>query len=94
LVVYLFDRYEMTAIIKDAWKQEPGLRGQLTHAYIYLSHFQDGIGDTALDCKISAIKVGADGAPDHGAVVQIAKEITDGQQGKVLEQWLILTRRV
>lgn len=84
-------KHKMKAVIKDVWKREPSLRGQLTHAYMYLRNFQDGIGDVVLDCKIPAIKVGADGAPDLEAMRQQAKEIA-GPMGENLRQWIMWSK--
>ena len=84
-------KHKMKAVIKDVWKREPRLRDQLTHAYMHLSHFQDGIGDTVLDCELPAVKVGADGAPDLEAVRQRAIEMS-GPKGENLRQWTMWSK--
>lgn len=76
----------MKAVIKEAWRQEPGLRPQLMHAYLYLSHFQDGIGDAVFDSKLPDIKSGADGVPDPEAMRQLADDLT-GPKGENFRQW-------
>jgi len=81
----------MKAVIKDVWKREPRLRDQLTHAYMHLSHFQDGIGDTVLDCELPGVKVGADGAPDLEAARQRAIEMS-GPKGENLRQWTMWSK--
>jgi hypothetical protein len=77
----------MKAVIKEAWQQEPGLRPQLAEAYLYLSHFQDGIGDVVLDSKLPAINTGADSTPDLEAVRREAIELT-GPKGENFRQWI------
>jgi hypothetical protein len=76
----------MKAVIKEVFRQEPGLRPQLLHAYLHLSHFQDGIGDAVLDSKLADIKRGADGVPDPEAVRQLAGDLT-GPKGENFRQW-------
>jgi hypothetical protein len=83
----LAPKQRMKAVIKEAWQKEPGLRPQLAQAYLYLSHFQDGIGDVVLDSKFPATKTGADGAPDLEAVRQQAIELT-GPKGENFRQWI------
>ncbi len=78
-------KHKMKAVIKDVWKREPRLRGPIKNAYTYLSHFQDGIGDTVLDFKIPALPVGA----NHDGIIQIAKESVSGPHNKINEQWLM-----
>jgi len=84
-------KHKMKAVIKDVWKREPSLRDQLILAYLHLSHFQDGIGNLVLDCKIPAIKLGADGAPDLQALRQQAIEMA-GPKGENLRQWTIWSK--
>ncbi len=76
---------KMKDIIKQVWREKPQLRGVLGHAYLHLSHFQDGIGDAVLDCKI----------PDsHGsnldfdALGRQAIEMSVEVQGDNLRHWL------
>ena len=85
-------KQKMKAVIKDVWKREPSLRNQLSLAYVFLGHFQDGIGDAVLDCKMPDIKVGADGTPNLLSAKQAAKEIADGPQGEALRQWSMWTK--
>jgi hypothetical protein len=80
---------KMKTAIMDVWKRERSLRGQLTHAYMYLSHFQDGIGDVVLDCKIPAVRVGADGAPDPDSLRQQAREIVGSEN---LQKWIMWSK--
>lgn len=77
----------MKTVIKEAWRQEPRLRPQLMQAYLYLSHFQDGIGDAVLDSKLPDLKKGADGTPDLEAVRQLAIDMT-GPKGENFRQWI------
>jgi hypothetical protein len=77
----------MKAIIKEAWQHHPGLRHQLMQAYLYLSHFQEGIGDAVLDSKLPPIKKNADGTPDLEAVTQQAIDLS-GPKGENFRQWI------
>jgi hypothetical protein len=77
----------MKAVIKEVWRQEPGLRPQLMHAYLHLSHFQDGIGDAVLEPKLPDIKRGADGSPDPEGVRQQAIDLA-GPKGENFRQWI------
>ena len=77
----------MKAAIKEMWRQEPGFRPQLMRAYLYLSHFQDGIGDTVLDSKLPEIRRGADGTPDLEALRQQAIDLS-GSKGENFRQWI------
>ena len=45
-------KQKMKAVIREVWQREPKLRDLLAQMYLYLSHFQDGIGDVVLDCKL------------------------------------------
>ena len=76
----------MKAVIKEVWRQEPGLRPQLMHAYLHLSHFQDGIGDAVLNSKLPELHRGADGVPDPEVVRQLASDLT-GPKGENFRQW-------
>jgi hypothetical protein len=58
---------------------------------MHLSQFQDGIGDAVLDCKLPAIKVGADGTPDLEAVRQQAIDMT-GPKGENFRQWTMWSK--
>ena len=53
-------KQKMKGVIREVWQREPKLRDLLGHMYLYLSHFQDGIGD-ALD---STLPSSADGVAD------------------------------
>jgi len=44
-------KQKMKAAIKEVWRQYPKLRPYLDGDYIYLSQFQDGIGDAILDFR-------------------------------------------
>lgn len=85
-------KQQIKAAIKNVWKAEPRLRSMLAHAYLFLSHFQDGIGSAVLDCKIPAMKVGADGAPDRETVMREAREIAEGPTGENVRQWLMWSK--
>lgn len=78
----------MKAVIKEAWQREPRLRPQLMHAYLHLSYFQDGIGDTILDFKLADIRGTADGRTDLEAVRQQASEMTTGPKGENNRKYL------
>jgi hypothetical protein len=58
----------MKTAIKEVWRRDPALRRQLGHAYLHLSHFQDGIGNEVLDCKLPGGAVAAAAANDLEAV--------------------------
>lgn len=77
----------MKAVIKEVWRQEPRLRPQLMHAYLHLSHFQDGIGDAVLDSKLPELKKNADGTPDLEAMRQLATDLTTGRKSENFRQW-------
>ena len=79
------------AVIKDVWRQEPRLRPQLTHAYLHLSNFQDGIGDAVLDCKLPEINKRPDGTPALEAVRQLAVDIS-GPDGQNFRQWIVWSK--
>jgi hypothetical protein len=44
-------KQKIKAAIKEVWHREPKLRHVLAQLYLYLSHFQDGIGGVPPDCK-------------------------------------------
>jgi hypothetical protein len=66
----------MKTVIEDVWRREPALRGQLAHAYLYLSHFQDGKGNEILDGKIPGDLKGTE---DLEAIRQQATDLTEGR---------------
>jgi hypothetical protein len=74
----------LKTVIKDVWRREPALRGQLAHAYLYLSHFQDGIGHDILDGKLPGNLSATD---DLEAIRQQAADLT-GPKGEPLRQWI------
>jgi hypothetical protein len=57
------------------------------HAYLHLSHFQDGIGDAVLDSKLPELKKNADGTPDLEAMRQLATDLTTGPKSENFRQW-------
>ena len=77
----------MKAVIKELWRPEPALRRQLANAYLYLSHFQDGVGNTVLDGELPGDKVAAGTANDLDAVRRQAIELT-GPKGESFRQWI------
>lgn len=77
----------MKDVIKVVARETPNLRRQLMHAYLYLSHFQDGIGDAVFDSKLPDIKRRADGTPNPEAAMQMAQEIANGPKGENFRQW-------
>jgi hypothetical protein len=83
----LAPKQKMKAVIKEVWLREPALRGQLTHAHIHLSQFQEGIGDAVLDCKLSRDTFADTAAKDLDAVRRQAVEMT-GPKGENLRQWI------
>lgn len=84
-------KQKMKAVIKEVWHRKPALRGQLTHAYIHLSQFQDGIGDAVLDCALPRDAVAVAAAKDLNAVRQQAIEMT-GPKGENFRQWLMWSK--
>ena len=47
-------KQKMKAVIREVWQREPKLRDLLLQMYLYLSHFQDGVGDVVLAYKLSS----------------------------------------
>lgn len=90
-------KQKLKAVIKEVWKTEPKLRNELAQAYLYLSHFQDGIGDVVLECKLPnrseerdrRILGGTASAHDLEVVRQEAREIAEGPTGENFRQWLM-----
>jgi hypothetical protein len=77
----------MKTAIKEVWRREPALRRQLGHAYLHLSHFQDGIGGEVLDCKLPGDVVAAAASNDLEVVRQHAADLT-GPKGENFRQWI------
>jgi len=50
-------KQKMKVAIKQMWQREPKLRDLLAQMYVYLSHFEDGIGDTEHGCKLPISEV-------------------------------------
>jgi hypothetical protein len=84
-------KQKMKAVIKEVWLREPALRGQLTHAYMHLSQFQDGIGDAVLDCVLPRDTVTTATAKDLDALRQQAIEMT-GPKGENFRQWIMWSK--
>jgi len=75
----------MKTAIKDVWRREPGLRGQLAHAYLHLSHFQDGIGSAVLDCQLPGDAIAT--ADDVDALRREAIDLTKSK-GEDFSRWI------
>ena len=69
----------MRTVIK-VWRREPALFREPSHANPYLSHFQDGIGNTVLDDKLLGDMVAA-------AAAKQAIELT-GPKGESFRRWV------
>jgi hypothetical protein len=93
--IALMDSYRLPAskqtmktVIKDVWRREPALRNHLASAYLYLSHFQDGIGTEILDGKLAG---GLTDTKDMEAMRQLAVDLT-GPKGEPFRQWIAWTK--
>jgi hypothetical protein len=82
----LASKQTMKTVIKG-WRREPALFRQPSHANPYLSHFQDGIGNTVLDAKLLGDIVAAAAANDSDAVRRQAIELT-GPKGESFRRWV------
>jgi hypothetical protein len=81
-------KQKMKAVMREVWQREPKLRDLLAQMYLYLSHFQDGIGDLVLDCKLPSSLAVAAAAHDLEALKQEPIEMT-GPRGEDFLQRLM-----
>ncbi|MGE3623853.1 MAG: hypothetical protein AB7H77_08290 [Bdellovibrionales bacterium] len=77
-------KQEVKEAIKDAWKQYPEKRRALAHAYVHLSHFQDGIGEEVLDCEMP----GGDAPQDVESARREIAEFLSGPKGRRNDEWI------
>jgi hypothetical protein len=77
----------MKEAIKEGWRVEPNLRASLGRAYLFLSNFQDGIGDAVLDCVIP------NSAPS-GDLEALRREVAEmsGPNGESFRQWIMWSK--
>lgn len=85
-------KQKMKAAIIEVWQREPKLRDVLAHMYLYLGHFQDGIGDIVLDRKLASNGVAA--AAGEVAALKVESIETIGTTSEDFRQRLMWQRSV
>jgi hypothetical protein len=81
-------KQEMKTAIKQAWLQEPRLRGAFTAMYLHLSSFQDGIGDAVFECSVPGARDISKLSRDQDALRRLVTEIATGSEGESFRKWI------